>query len=687
MCATWRRAMSRSSSAAGAARSTTSARARDARSRRWLPSCARTPGWRCGSRATRRSGARSTSRAWSGATPGSRVTRAGSRASRGPRRSPPSSRTGARAWWPRGSEPVRPCLLLRGCAGMLFRWTMEFQHRTLEQLLRDQGRIGPDDLRKVKRLQQERGERLERLLLDLGFISEEDLLPLLATYLGVETVPRREFPAVPVPLGSLNVKFLKHAKVMPLAQTNGTLRVAMADPADYYTIQALQVATGLVIEPRLARERDILEGLDAAYGNGAGADASASVSAEADVEYLSDDEEDVNHLRDLASEAPVIRLVNLLINRAVEQRSSDIHIEPFENELKVRYRIDGVLHDVETPARRLQAAIVSRIKIMAKLNIAERRLPQDGRIKLRLLGKEIDLRVSTLPTLYGESVVLRILDRSSIIVNLDSLGFPEETLSQFSRLITKPYGMVLVTGPTGSGKTTTLYGALDKINSPDKKIITIEDPVEYQLLGVNQIHVKPQIGLTFANGLRSIVRQDPDVIMVGEIRDFETAEIAIQAALTGHLVFSTLHTNDAAGAVSRLLEMGVEDYLLASSLLGVLAQRLVRTVCQKCREPAEMAAEVMREITGGNGDAVQVVTGRGCAERGQTRFRGRQAIFELLLLNDRVRQLILKRASADAIKDAAVELGMTTLRDDGWRKVRAGITTVSEGARVTQEEA
>src|SRR6059058_4822901 len=290
----------------------------------------------------------------------------------------------------------------------------EFPHRTLEQLLIEQGRITQDDLRKVKRLQQERGERLERLLLDLGFISEEDLLPLLAVYLGVETVLRRDFPSVPVPLGTLNVKFLKHAKVMPLAQVNGALRVAMADPADYYTIQALQVATGLAIEPRLARERDIQEGLDAAYGNGAGTEAGAgSESAEADIEYLSDDEEDVNHLRDLASEAPVIRLVNLLINRAVEQRSSDIHIEPFENELKVRYRIDGVLHDVETPARRLQAAIVSRIKIMAKLNIAERRLPQDGRIKLRLMGKEVDLRVSTLPTLYGESVVLRILDRSS----------------------------------------------------------------------------------------------------------------------------------------------------------------------------------------------------------------------------------------------------------------------------------
>ena len=563
---------------------------------------------------------------------------------------------------------------------------MEFQHRTLEQLLLEQGRIGPDDLRKVKRLQQERGERLERLLLDLGFISEDDLLPLLSTYLGIEAVNRKDFPQSPVPLGNLNLKYLKHAKVLPLAQNNGSLTVAMADPADFYTIQSLELATGLSIDPRLARERDVLEALEVAYGNGAPGSTGSTDPTEAEFEYLSDDEEDVNHLRDLASEAPVIRLVNMLISRAVEQRASDIHIEPFENELKVRYRIDGVLHDVEMPARRLQAAIVSRIKIMAKLNIAERRLPQDGRIKLRLMGREIDLRVSTLPTLYGESVVLRILDRSSIVVNLESLGFPEDTLVQFERMIVKPYGMILVTGPTGSGKTTTLYGALDKINSPDKKIITIEDPVEYQLLGVNQIHVKPAIGLTFANGLRSIVRQDPDVIMVGEIRDAETAEIAIQAALTGHLVFSTLHTNDAAGAIARLLEMGVEDYLLASSLVGVLAQRLVRRVCLKCRQPAEMAVEVMREIAGVNGSDVHVFEGRGCEECSNTGYRGRAGVYELLPVTDNVRQLILKRASADAIREIAVQQGMRTLRDDGWRTVGSGVTTVSEVVRVTQEE-
>jgi general secretion pathway protein E len=564
---------------------------------------------------------------------------------------------------------------------------MEPQHQSLEQLLLEQGRVSAEDLRKVKRLQQERGERLERLLLDLGFISEEDLQPLLARYLGVPAISRKEFPTEPVPLGKLSLKYLRRAKVMPLTQSNGTLVIAMADPADYYAIQGLQVATGLQVEARLARERDILEGLEAVYGGGTGGDGTnGNGEGDAEVAFVGEDEEDVNHLRDLASEAPVIRLVNLVINRAVESRASDIHIEPFEQELKVRYRIDGVLHDVETPARRLQAAIVSRIKIMAKLNIAERRLPQDGRIKLRLMGKEIDLRVSTLPTLYGESVVLRILDRSSINVSLGTLGFPEDILKEFEAVIQRPYGMILVTGPTGSGKTTTLYGALDKINSPDKKIITIEDPVEYQLFGVNQIHVKPAIGLTFANGLRSIVRQDPDVIMVGEIRDPETAEIAIQSALTGHLVFSTLHTNDAAGAVTRLLEMGVESYLLASSLLGVLAQRLVRRVCRKCMQPTEMPPELWREIGGRDGEPMRVVIGSGCEECANTGYRGRAGIYEFLPVTDAVKGHILERASAGVIKETAVKQGMRTLRDDGWRSVREGTTTVAEVVRVTQEE-
>jgi general secretion pathway protein E len=564
---------------------------------------------------------------------------------------------------------------------------MEIPEKSLGTLLVEQGRLSLEDLRKVRRLQQERGERLERLLVDLGFIGEEDFIPLLSQYLGVPAVTRREFPSTFVPLGSLNLTFLRHERILPLAVRDGVMQVAMADPGDFYSIQALQLATNLRIEPVLARERDIVDALDTYYGNGA-SKTDAPADADGEVEFVSEDEEDVDHLRDLASEAPVIRLVNLVINRAVEQRASDIHIEPFEQELKIRYRIDGVLHDVETPPRRLQAAIVSRVKIMAKLNIAERRLPQDGRIKLRIMGREIDLRVSTLPTLYGESVVMRILDRSGIVLDLGQLGFEKDTLGQFNQLIVRPYGMILVTGPTGSGKTTTLYAALEKINSPDKKIITIEDPVEYQLTGVNQIHVRPQIGLTFANGLRSIVRQDPDVIMVGEIRDAETAEIAIQAALTGHLVFSTLHTNDAAGAVARLLEMGVEDYLLASSLLGVLAQRLVRRVCVNCRVPADRGVETLSDLAAKDARGHSTVyEARGCEECAGTGYRGRCGIYELLVVGDQVRDLILKRASADMIKQEAVRRGMRTLREDGWLKVRQeGVTTVAELLRVTQEE-
>jgi general secretion pathway protein E len=558
-----------------------------------------------------------------------------------------------------------------------------------EELLLGTGKVSTDDLRKVQRVQQERGEPLERLLVELGFLSEDDLLQLLADYYQAPIVHARDFPQEPPAIANINPGFFRQARLCPLSQQDGQLVVAMADPGDLSVIEAVEKATGLQLVVCLARERDLLEALNTYYADGATEERPIGGDEVGEVEYLEDDQEDVEHLRDLASEAPVIRLVNALIARALEQRASDIHIEPFEKELRIRYRIDGILHDIDAPPRKLQAALISRVKLMAKLNIAERRLPQDGRIKLRMLGREIDLRVSSLPTLYGESVVMRILDRSNISVTLDSLGFPTDTLGDFEKLINRPYGMILVTGPTGSGKTTTLYGALDKINSPDKKIITIEDPVEYQLRGVNQIHVKPQIGLTFANGLRSIVRQDPDVIMVGEIRDYETAEIAVQAALTGHLVFSTLHTNDAAGAVSRLLEMGVEDYLLASSLLGIMAQRLVRTLCKQCRRPVELG--VLREMNGKttNGQEsipIAAYEARGCEECAMTGYRGRSGIFELLSVNEGVRQLILKRSSADIIKNFAVSQGMRTLREDGWRKVREGTTSVAEVLRVTLDE-
>lgn len=567
---------------------------------------------------------------------------------------------------------------------------MEPQQKSLEEILVERGRVSPEDLRKVRRLQAERGERIERLLLDLGFVSEDDLLPVYSEHLGVPLVARKELPNDAVEVPGLNVKFLRHAKILPVSKTEDTLTVAMADPGDRDALHGLSVVTNCHVKPLLAKEKDLTEALEVCYGEHGG---EGGEEGDGLVEFLSEDEEDVDHLRDLASEAPVIRFVNVLINRAVESRASDIHIEPFENELKVRYRIDGVLHDVDAPQRRLQAAIVSRIKIMAKLNIAERRLPQDGRIKLRMMGKEIDLRVSTLPTLYGESVVLRILDRGSIVLDLGKLGFPPDTRREWEDLIVKPYGMILVTGPTGSGKTTTLYGSLNKVNSPDKKIVTIEDPVEYQLDGVNQIHVKPQIGLTFSAGLRSIVRQDPDVIMVGEIRDAETAEIAVQSALTGHLVFSTLHTNDAAGAIARLLEMGIEDYLLASSLLGVLAQRLVRNICPDCRREAKSMVTAPAEGRGVSGagaipEAVAMgkqYEGAGCDNCSNTGYRGRSGIYELLLVDDPVRDLILKRAPADIVREKAIECGMRILRDDGWLKVTEGTTTVSEIIRVTRD--
>ena len=398
-------------------------------------------------------------------------------------------------------------------------------------------------------------------------------------------------------------------------------------------------------------------------------------------------DDDIDHLRDLASEAPIIRLVNRLILNAVELKASDIHFEPFENEFKVRYRIDGVLHDAESPPFRLQAAIISRVKIMAKLDIAERRLPQDGRIKLKIEKKEIDFRVSTIPTLYGESLVMRILDRDTLILDLRKLGFPENILSRYIELISQPYGMILVTGPTGSGKTSTLYTTLAKINSSENKIITLEDPVEYQLRGINQIQVNPKIGLTFAGGLRAIVRQDPDIILVGEIRDKETAEIAIQSALTGHLLFSTLHTNDAAGAITRLLDMEVENFLLSSTLLGILAQRLVRVICPYCKQEVKPDKKLLKSMNSNNGEMknVRFFGGQGCEKCRYTGFRGRLAIFEYLHVDEDIRKEIIARSSTERIKKTAMEKGMMTLRQDGWQKVKDGVTTIQEVLKVTLE--
>jgi len=555
---------------------------------------------------------------------------------------------------------------------------------TLEERLVERGLLSAEELERIIKLQQEQHSQLTRLVVELGFISEDDLLPVLSEHLGIPLVSLKDFPLAPPTEGLFEAaEFLKFSRMAPLKAEGADLLVATTDPTDLPRLHALELATGLKVRPLLAKEKEITARIEALFGNGYPTDSAAGLPAAREIEGAADEEE-VEHLRDLASEVPVIRMVNQMLSRALESRASDIHIEPFENQLKVRYRIDGILHEVDPPPRQLKAAIISRLKILAQLNIAERRLPQDGRIKVKIAGKDIDLRISTIPTLYGESVVIRLLERSQIFTNLEVLGFPPAILQHFCGMISKPHGMILVTGPTGSGKTTTLYGALQKINDPGKKIITIEDPVEYQLDGVNQIQVKPQIGLTFANGLRSIVRQDPDVIMVGEIRDFETAEIAVQAALTGHLVFSTLHTNDAAGAISRLLEMGVPDYLLASSLLGVLAQRLVRQLCSNCRKEARFQGS---SVEGFDGDLPAALwEAGGCEACSDTGYLGRIGIFELLPASAEICKLISQKADANAVRALARTQGMRLLREDGWQKVREGITTLAELLRVTREE-
>jgi general secretion pathway protein E len=500
-------------------------------------------------------------------------------------------------------------------------------------------------------------------------------------------IKSEDLPNVPFLLEGISSRFIRENMAVPLELKNNILKVIMADPGDRDTIDALKVATSADVLVYTTDDKALNEYVSKFYGQEA-SDISSIVEdiGESGYEFIREEEDDVGHLKDLASEAPIIRLANLIISRAVENRASDIHIEPFEDELKVRYRIDGVLHDAESTPKRLHAAIVSRIKIMAKLNIAERRLPQDGRIKLKIGDQEIDLRVSTVPVLHGESVVMRILRKEGIMINLDGLGFPRDTITQFNRLISRPNGIILVTGPTGSGKTTTLYGALDKINSVEKKIITVEDPVEYQLKGINQIQVKPQIDLNFANTLRHIVRQDPDIIMIGEIRDLETAEIAIQSALTGHLVFSTLHTNDAPSSITRLLDMGVENFLLSSTLRGALAQRLIRVICPSCKEREAPNAYQEELAAFGMDSSAPLYRGAGCERCASTGYYGRTAIFELLVVDDALRKLILKNADAKQLGTMAKQNGMRTLLEDGIAKVMAGITTFSEILRVTQEE-
>jgi general secretion pathway protein E len=558
----------------------------------------------------------------------------------------------------------------------------------LGQWLTAVGILSEPDLARADERQRATGERLADAIVRLGYCTPEEMAQALARRLSLPYVSREEFPSTPPFLKNLSPHYMRQYRFCPLSVENGILLIACADPLDPVPGDELRAVLGLEVRQALATETAIVEAIERYFGSGTTA-VQKVIETIRDEEWSGEDAggEDVSSLRDMAFDAPVVRLVNLLMENAVTSGASDIHIEPFEDNLRVRYRIDGVLFDAEAPPKRLKAAITSRIKIMAELNIAERRLPQDGRIRMNLQGRRLDVRVSTIPTIHGESVVMRILDRAAILLPFEKLGFDAATQRHIDRLINLPHGMLLVTGPTGSGKTTTLYAALDKINSPEKKIITIEDPVEYQLRGVNQIHVKPKIGLTFAAGLRHIVRQDPDVIMVGEIRDLETADISIHAALTGHLVFSTLHTNDAPGALTRLLDMGTEPFLVASVLEGVLAQRLVRIICAACRvsydpEPQELRAMAVDGAPAG----ASLFRGKGCTDCRGTGYRGRTGIYEFLPMTEELRSLTLRKAPGHEIRHRAIAAGMSTLRQDGWAKCCAGVTTIDEVLRVSHEE-
>ncbi len=555
------------------------------------------------------------------------------------------------------------------------------------EVMVERGLISATELKKINPSGRER-EALHRLAIRLGLVSEEDFLALVAEELNLRQISELPENYDISPFADISPLFLEEHRCFPLGGggDDDVLALVVNDPYDHLVLETFrQLFPGRRIELILAREEKISAWIKAGFLADEGPDESSDSDDLAEMDAVVGLGDDADHLRDLASEAPIIKLVNQFLTKAVEEGASDIHIEPLAENLQVRFRVDGVLREHATPPKHIQSSIISRVKIMARMDIAERRLPQDGRIRIKIAGKDIDLRVSCLPTVYGESVVMRILDRSNISFSLGSLGFPEREKSAFEEMIRLPYGIILVTGPTGSGKTTTLYAALNTINAIDKKIITIEDPVEYELDGINQVQVNSKAGLSFAGGLRSIVRQDPDVILIGEIRDRETADIAIQSALTGHLVFSTLHTNDAAGAVTRLVEIGVEDYLLSSSLVAIMAQRLVRVLCPACKEAFVPDAALLKrlKLPFAVSASEPIYRAQGCKECSFSGFRGRVGIFELLPVTDAVRSLILDSQSSLVLREHAVANGMTLLRDDGWAKVKAGITSLEEVVRVS----
>ncbi len=542
-------------------------------------------------------------------------------------------------------------------------------------------KISEDVVREALDRFRKTGEPIGKCLVALGWPDEESALRELAGSLGVRFLNLSEEEIDRSAASEIPSELIQKAGVIPVSVTDDTLLLAMKNSFDFQTVDHIEILTGKKVERALCTESDMAAAMQTYYGH----------SVERMIEHLEEpgreklsDSDQIGHLREIASEPTVVNLVNLTIVRAVRDRASDIHIEPFANVVKLKYRVDGILHEMPAPPRHLMDAVVSRIKIMADMNIAERYVPQDGHIELKLEGREVDVRVATVPTMHGESVVMRLLDKMTFLSGIDQIGFEENTLTRYKKLLEHPHGIILICGPTGSGKTSTLYASLSTIFTPERKFITIEDPVEYELEGVNQIPVRPKRGLTFANGLRAIVRQDPDVILVGEIRDTETAEIAIRSALTGHLVLSSLHTNDAPESIARLSDMGIQPYLIASALRGVLAQRLVRKVCEFCRERVEPTEAVMAQIRGELGEEADptLYVGKGCPECSNTGYRGRSAIMELMTVDDGIHSLILKQATGSELREF---LGskLKTMRQAGWVKVAQGVTTPEEIIRAT----
>jgi len=558
--------------------------------------------------------------------------------------------------------------------------------KTVEEILLERALVTKEDIDRFKDESKKRGVDIGRMLVDAGIIDEEKYIKALSEVLGVPYIDLTNYLVDVDTLNLIPEGMARKYKVVPLFKIGNTLTVSMADPKDVMVIDILARKTGYDIEVVLSGENSIHSAIDRYYGiTGSIDETIKDIGKDKKIESFSSEEEDLKKLVEMAGEAPIIKLVNLIIMRAVKDRASDIHIEPEKSSLKIRFRIDGVLQDIFNLPRHLSSPVIARIKVVAGMDISEKRKPQDGRFNVKIEQKDIDLRVSSFPTIYGENIVIRLLDRSSILLGLDKLGFSDEQRMQFEDLIKRPNGIILVTGPTGSGKTTTLYSALSAIDSEEKNIITVEDPVEYHLGRIRQSQVNPKAGLTFATGLRSILRQDPDVIMVGEIRDRETAEISIQAALAGRLVFTTLHTNDAPGALTRLIDMGIEPFLIASSVIGIVAQRLVRRICERCKESYTPSQELIKKL---DMDILPETfyRGRGCNDCKDTGYKGRIGIFELLIINDEIRRLLVEKASSTEIKKYAVAMGMKTLKDDGLDKILKGLTTIEEVIKVTQKE-